>query len=117
MEAAKGDKKYLLAPAQLKVNVPAGGHYRDFRVATAGTQIKWFFNTAYYDITYTIKKFKNGGPLEGEKIHHVERASHEEEGHCGVLDMEDCDCTYEFLFDNSFSYLRSKDIVFSFDRA
>jgi len=117
-EAAEADPEYMLSPAKLKVNVAARNLYKDFRAVKAGVELKWGFELGNYDIDFSIKKFKNGGPPDGEVIAAMKRAtlSPEENEHHGVIPKCTEDCTYEFIFDNSYSYLTSKDVTYTFDK-
>ena len=66
------------------------GTYKDFRCVLAGTKIKWSLQLPSKDIDFKIKKFINGGPLEGEVIHEISRAAYGKihEGEIDAIDEE-----------------------------
>ncbi len=113
-QVARDDPKLRLSSTLLKTNVAAGYDFKDWRAVPSGTKLKWrLVNQAGYDIDFQIKLFQDGGPLEGELVHEVKRAKGDISGDLTATQ----DCTFEFRFDNSFSWGTSKDIEFSFSRA
>ena len=111
--SAKEDKYFMLTPVPLKTTIASRGYYLDFRAVPKGVKLKWSFNLEYYDIDLTIKLFRDGGPLEGEIVHEEKRGKTAQ----GEFPVRESDCTYEFKFDNSYSYMTSKVVSFTFDKA
>ena len=101
-----------LSDVKMRRYIGARDSFRDFRAIPADKKCKWSFEVESADIGFAVRVFKAGSEVLEEK---VERATADGGPYTGVT--VEGPCTVDVTYDNTFSWMTGKTVVYSLSEA